>query len=184
MTTTTQEIKTMLKDSQVCRDVIQAIIETLEGEKQEIEDLIALNLKKIHHSGLDDVGTYFYEEILRQFPEYIPSLLAKEKSIRRFKFWLDNRPPKEGAITEDDQLAAKAIPLDHIADLEFKRAGSNRMKALCPFHPDKNSLSFTYYVDQNSWWCYSCNEGGDVPSYIEKLHNCNYPEAIKILVKK
>ncbi|MEX0998643.1 MAG: CHC2 zinc finger domain-containing protein [Thermodesulfobacteriota bacterium] len=54
------------------------------------------------------------------------------------------------------------------------------LKGCCPFHND-HSPSFVVYLKDQRWWCFSCNEGGDIFSFLQKLHNCNFREAVNKL---
>lgn len=49
-------------------------------------------------------------------------------------------------------------------------------KAICPFHEDKNP-SLTFYPETNSFYCFGCNNGGDLIKFVqlmEDLKNENY----------
>jgi len=61
-------------------------------------------------------------------------------------------------------------------DVELRPAGKTH-KGHCPFHEDRNP-SFIVYPDQQRWWCFACNDGGDVIAFIQKLRNCSFKEAI------
>lgn len=64
----------------------------------------------------------------------------------------------------------------------MKQAGSN-WKALCPFHNEKTP-SFMVSRDKQIWHCFGCGEGGDVISFVQKMENIEFPEALKILAKR
>ena len=66
--------------------------------------------------------------------------------------------------------------------IPLKRAGSN-LKGLCPFHNEK-SPSFTVYPASNSFYCFGCGVGGDAISFIMKMENTDYPDAVKVLAKR
>jgi DNA primase len=64
----------------------------------------------------------------------------------------------------------------------MKQAGGN-WKALCPFHNEKTP-SFMVSRDKQIWHCFGCGEGGDVISFVQKIENMEFPEALKILAKR
>lgn len=66
--------------------------------------------------------------------------------------------------------------------IQLKRAGRN-LKGLCPFHSEKTP-SFTVYPESQSFFCFGCGAGGDVVSFIRKIENLEYIEAIKLLAER
>lgn len=64
----------------------------------------------------------------------------------------------------------------------MKQAGGN-WKGLCPFHNEKTP-SFMVSRDKQIWHCFGCGEGGDVISFVQKIENIEFPEALKILAKR
>ena len=57
------------------------------------------------------------------------------------------------------------------------KAGKN-LKGLCPFHNEKTA-SFTVYPDTKSFYCFGCGAGGDVISFIMRIENLDYVEAVR-----
>ena len=53
---------------------------------------------------------------------------------------------------------------------------------LCPFHNEKTP-SFTVYPDTNSFYCFGCGAGGDVISFIRRIDNLDYVEAVKTVAQ-
>lgn len=51
---------------------------------------------------------------------------------------------------------------------------------LCPFHSEKTP-SFVVYPETQSFYCFGCGAGGDVISFIKKINNLDYVEAVKLL---
>ena len=57
------------------------------------------------------------------------------------------------------------------------------MVGLCPFHNEK-SPSFNVYPENNSFYCFGCGAGGDVITFIRKIENLDYIEAVKMLADR
>ena len=51
---------------------------------------------------------------------------------------------------------------------------------LCPFHNEKTP-SFVVYPETQSFYCFGCGAGGDVITFIKKINNVDYMEAVKFL---
>lgn len=66
--------------------------------------------------------------------------------------------------------------------VNLKRGGRN-VVGLCPFHNEK-SPSFTVYPDTQSFYCFGCGAGGDVITFIKRIENLEYIDAIKFLADK
>lgn len=64
----------------------------------------------------------------------------------------------------------------------LKRSGRNFL-GLCPFHKEK-SPSFSVSPDKQIFHCFGCGIGGDVITFISKIDNIGYREAIEVLAEK
>ncbi len=51
---------------------------------------------------------------------------------------------------------------------------------LCPFHSEKTP-SFVVYPETQSFYCFGCGAGGDVITFVRKISNLDYVEAVKLL---
>ena len=66
--------------------------------------------------------------------------------------------------------------------LTLKKAGRNFV-GLCPFHQEKTA-SFTVNREKQIFYCFGCGEGGNVITFLMKIANKTFPEAIKDLAEK
>lgn len=85
-------------------------------------------------------------------------------------------------ISDDFILNLKSIcTMDNIISkyTVLKSDGRNK-KCLCLFHSEKTP-SMIIYDDTQSFYCFGCNSGGDVITFIMKIENLDYIEAIKFL---
>lgn len=87
---------------------------------------------------------------------------------------------KDEIITE---IRAKAKIEEIVGDyVTLKRSGTG-LSGLCPFH-DERSASFHVSPSKNIFNCFGCSEGGDVISFIQKIENIPFTEAIERLGEK
>lgn len=66
--------------------------------------------------------------------------------------------------------------------VQLKSIGTSH-KALCPFHNEKTP-SFTVNQEKQMYKCFGCGEGGDVISFIMKMENLDFTEAVKMLAQR
>ncbi len=64
----------------------------------------------------------------------------------------------------------------------LRRAGAN-LKGLCPFHDDRTP-SFSVSPARNFCKCFACGEGGNPVTFIMKIEQLSYPDALRHLAKK
>lgn len=62
--------------------------------------------------------------------------------------------------------------------VRLKRRRRN-LVGLCPFHGEKTP-SFNLYPETASFYCFGCGAGGDVITFIKKIENLDYLDAVKI----
>lgn len=68
------------------------------------------------------------------------------------------------------------------AYVAFKRRGRN-LVGLCPFHGEKTA-SFNLYPETNSFYCFGCGAGGDVITFIKRIENLDYIDAVRFLADR
>ncbi len=66
--------------------------------------------------------------------------------------------------------------------VSLKKRGST-LVGLCPFHNEKTP-SFTVYPETQSFYCFGCGAGGDAVTFIKKIENLDYIDAVKMLAQR
>ncbi len=66
--------------------------------------------------------------------------------------------------------------------VSMKRRGRN-LVGLCPFHGEKTP-SFNLYPETSSFYCFGCGAGGDVITFIKRMENLSYIDAVKFLADR
>jgi len=68
-------------------------------------------------------------------------------------------------VTETIKNKVDIVQLIERSGVSLVRRG-RYWKGLCPFHPDKDSPSLTVYPNTNSFYCFGCQESGDVITWV------------------
>ena len=83
-----------------------------------------------------------------------------------------------------NQVKAATDIVEVIASyIELKPSGGGRHKALCPFHTEKTP-SFMVNGDNQSFFCFGCEKGGDVFTFLQEIDGLNFKEALQTLADK
>ncbi len=88
-----------------------------------------------------------------------------------------------GRIKDEDVAAVRdKARIDEVARdyVALKPAGGGSFKGLCPFH-DERSPSFHVTPSKGMYYCFGCQEGGDVISFVQKLDHLTFAEAVEKL---
>jgi DNA primase len=91
-----------------------------------------------------------------------------------------------GIIRREDIDAVKEkVRIDEVvgAHVTLRPAGVGSMKGLCPFH-DERTPSFHVRPQVGMWHCFGCGEGGDVVSFVQRIENLSFAEAIELLADR
>jgi DNA primase len=66
--------------------------------------------------------------------------------------------------------------------IRLRKAGTNYV-GLCPFHKEKTG-SFSVNGPRQYFYCFGCHETGDVFTFVGKMENVSFPEAVRIVAQK
>jgi DNA primase len=67
--------------------------------------------------------------------------------------------------------------------VKLKKAGAQNYSGLCPFHNEKTP-SFSVHATRQFFHCFGCGVSGDVFSFVQKIDNITFPEAVRAIAQK
>ncbi len=67
--------------------------------------------------------------------------------------------------------------------IKLKKAGAQNYSGLCPFHGEKTA-SFSVHATRQFYHCFGCGVSGDVFSFVQKIENISFPEAVRLIAQK
>jgi DNA primase len=67
--------------------------------------------------------------------------------------------------------------------VSLKKSGAQNFAGLCPFHKEKTP-SFNVHAARQYFYCFGCGEKGDVFSFVQKIENISFPEAVRAVAQK
>lgn len=87
--------------------------------------------------------------------------------------------PKQLTKEEIQTLKAR-VPMSLLLPTPPLRTSDTREVYHCPFHQEKTP-SFVVYKDDNHYHCFGCQESGDPITYVQKIKNLTFPQALEEL---
>ena len=88
--------------------------------------------------------------------------------------------PGDFAYTVKQQADIVRIVGDYV---KLKKAGAQNYSGLCPFHGEKTP-SFSVHATRQFYHCFGCGVSGDVFSFVQKIENITFPEAVRAVAQK
>jgi DNA primase len=67
--------------------------------------------------------------------------------------------------------------------VKLRKAGAVNYSGLCPFH-NENTPSFSVHATLQFFHCFGCGVSGDVFTFIQKIENVTFPEAVRAVAQK
>jgi len=67
--------------------------------------------------------------------------------------------------------------------VKLRKAGAQNFIGLCPFHGEKTP-SFSVHATRQFFHCFGCSASGDVFSFVQKIENVTFPEAVRAVAQK
>ncbi len=67
--------------------------------------------------------------------------------------------------------------------LKLRKSGAQNYQGLCPFHQEKTP-SFSVHATNQFFHCFGCGISGDVFTFVQKIENITFPEAVRLIADK
>lgn len=133
------------------------------------EKRVAESNAKNQNALLSDDEAYYYQEYADALSLAL-EIIKSNKCVPK---------PQPGRI--DIEAVKRSNDIVNVIEryTQLRKSG-NRFMGRCPFHEDKNP-SFVVYPENQSFHCFSCQEHGDVITFIQAVRRCDFKQAASIL---
>lgn len=90
------------------------------------------------------------------------------------------------AVSDFAQSVKQQVDIVKVIEgyIRLRSAGAQRFKGLCPFHKEKTPSFNVNGGSQQFFYCFGCQATGDVFSFVGKIENVTFPEAVRIVAQK
>jgi DNA primase len=88
--------------------------------------------------------------------------------------------PGDFAYTVKQQADIVRIVGEYV---KLRKSGAQNFTGLCPFHNEKTG-SFSVHATRQFYHCFGCGASGDVFSFVQKIENITFPEAVRAVAQK
>ena len=88
--------------------------------------------------------------------------------------------PGDFAYTLKEQADIVRIVGEYV---KLRKSGAQNFQGLCPFHNEKTP-SFSVHATRQFFHCFGCGASGDVFSFVQKIENITFPEAVRLIAEK
>jgi DNA primase len=89
-------------------------------------------------------------------------------------------PPGDFAATLKQQADVVRIIGEYV---QLRQRGGQNLIGLCPFHKEKTG-SFSVHQSNQFFHCFGCGASGDVYTFLQKIENITFPEAVRLVADK
>ncbi len=111
----------------------------------------------------------------------------KLKTPNAGKFSRSDENPSTAAVKYDQdvfrEIRSRVDIAEFIGQYVPLRKRGNDLVGLCPFHAEKTP-SFHVHPDRGFFKCFGCGAGGDVITFVQKVENLTFPDAVRVLAGK
>lgn len=71
--------------------------------------------------------------------------------------------------------------MEHYTKIVKKGYGGNAYTGFCPFHNDVRNPSLSINADKKIFYCFTCNEAGNLFQFIQKIEGIGFADSVKLL---
>jgi DNA primase len=106
--------------------------------------------------------------------------------VLRESFRLNSNPASSNIVSDNfSQLVKQQADIVRIVGeyVKLRKTGAQNYTGLCPFHKEKTG-SFSVNATHGYFYCFGCHEKGDVFTFVMKLENISFPEAVRAVAQK
>jgi len=82
-----------------------------------------------------------------------------------------------------DEITQRLDIAEVVGEYVTLKPKGGRYWGLCPFHHEKTP-SFTVTPDKGVYYCFGCNQGGSIYSFVMEMEKLTFVEAVRFLAKK
>jgi hypothetical protein len=125
-----------------------------------------------------------YEHSHREWQKKYNARVDSARSAQDLMYILGLAKPK--AVKDGETASAEVIKsktdIEELINrtVHLKPCGTRR-SGICPFHNEKTG-SLMVFPETQTWHCFGCSKGGDCFTWVQKLHNCSFKEAMIRLI--
>jgi len=127
--------------------------------------------------------TDFFVRLGKSWEEFLGLLEAAEPAARKEPESTFERDTSAIVTTPDEEVKRlkSLVTIESIIGryAPLRPSGKN-FAAPCPFHDDRKP-SFVVYSTTQSFYCFGCQAAGDVFTFLMKVEQMNFPEALRVL---
>ncbi|MBR6390317.1 MAG: DNA primase, partial [Lachnospiraceae bacterium] len=82
-----------------------------------------------------------------------------------------------------EEVRSKNDILDVVGNYVHLQKRGNTYFGLCPFHNEKTA-SFSVTPSKQMYYCFGCQKGGNVFTFLQEYENYSFQEALAVLAEK
>ena len=83
-----------------------------------------------------------------------------------------------------DEIKSRIDIIDIVSETVKLRHSGKNFTGFCPFHPNTRTPAFVVFPETGTWRCFSCNEGGDVFSFLMKKEGWDFQQTLEYLANR